>query len=237
MSLDTSSARRMTSHGSIAASHASLGPSHGSPGMQSSPALHGMSMQGSPRPHGSPSLHGSPNVRGSPNLHASPGLGLGQTPSRPSRDMRRASAKGSIGRPSVSLLFSTSNPQIASYYPPEDEHHAELMNWVNTILPPQYPRAAYFPNSFISGEVIFLIVKHLSGVEPNPPLSPNAFARDATGQPNVEGLFAMMDCVIDAGIDSAGVSLNEIRAGDPSAIATLLDSVRAWATKRAIGAQ
>jgi hypothetical protein len=128
----------------------------------------------------------------------------------------------------------TNNPQIASYYPPDDEHHADLMQWVNMVLPPQYPRAAYFPNSFISGEVIFLIVKHLSGIEPSQPLPPSAFARDSTGQPNVEGLFAMMDCVIDAGIDSAGVSLNEIRAGDPAAIATLLDSVRAWAKEKGV---
>jgi len=108
------------------------------------------------------------------------------------------------------------------------------MAWVNQVLPPQYPRAAYFPNSFISGEVIFLIVKHLSGIEPNPPLPPSAFSRDSTGQPNVEGLFAMMDCVIDAGIDSAGVSLNEIRAGDANAVATLLNSVRTWARARGI---
>lgn len=164
------------------------------------------------------------------------GSSLNQTPSRPSRDTRRAStSKGSVGRPSVSCSTAIgSNSQIASYYPPEDEHHAELMQWVNTVLPQQYPRAAYFPNSFISGEVIFLIVKHLSGVEPNPPLSATAFNRDPNGQPNVEGLFAMMDCVIDAGIDSAGVSLNEIRAGDAAAVATLLDSVRAWAHAKGV---
>lgn len=155
----------------------------------------------------------------------------GGTPSRPSRDTRRPSmSKSSTGRPSV----SQSRPSVASYYPPEDEHHAELLNWVNATLPAQYPRAAQFPNSFISGEVIFLVVKHLSGIEPKPPVPPSAFARDATGQPNVEGLFAMMDCVIDAGIDSAGVSLNEVRAGDPNAIATLLDSVRNWAVPRGL---
>ncbi|KAL1413569.1 hypothetical protein Q8F55_001343 [Vanrija albida] len=150
--------------------------------------------------------------------------GLMPTPSRPSRDTRRAStAERSAGRPS-----------IGSYYPPEDEHQAELLTWVNKTLPPQYPRAAQFPNSFISGEVIFLLVKHLSGIEPKPPVPSSAFAPDPTGYPNVEGLFAMMDGVIDAGIDSAGVSLNDVRAGDATAITNLLDSVRSWARTKGV---
>jgi hypothetical protein len=133
------------------------------------------------------------------------------------------------------LLPVTNSPQIArTSYPPENKDHADLLMWVNTVLPAEYPRAAYFPNSFISGEVIFLLVKHLSGLEPAAPLSPDAFSRDANGQPNVEGLFAMMDCVIDAGIDSAGVSLNEVRAGDANAIATLLESVRSWARSQGL---
>lgn len=106
------------------------------------------------------------------------------------------------------------------------------MQWVNRTLPPQYPRVAHWPNSFVSGEVIFLIVKHLAGLEPVPPVPASAFSPDQSGLANVDGLFAMMDIVIDAGIDSAGVSLNDIRAGDAHAITQLLQGVRGWAAQR-----
>lgn len=131
------------------------------------------------------------------------------------------------------MLGALAKQQVnSSYYAPENEEHAELLKWVNDTLPPQYPRAAHFPSSFMSGEVILLLVKHLSGVEPNPPVPSSAFAPDATGLPNVEGLLAMGETVIDAGVDSAGVSLNEIRAGDVQAITHLLETVRSWARQK-----
>lgn len=133
---------------------------------------------------------------------------------------------------SITIMMSVSNPQVNSYYAPDNEEHAELLKWVNETLPPQYPRAAHFPSSFMSGEVILLLVKHLSGIEPNPPVPSSAFAPDATGLPNVEGLLAMGETVIDAGVDSAGVSLNEIRAGDVQAITHLLETVRSWARQK-----
>ncbi|EJT49524.1 phospholipid binding protein [Trichosporon asahii var. asahii CBS 2479] len=162
-------------------------------------------------------------------------------PSRPGRDTRRASTGRSSngGRPISSVGAgrpnSTGRPSIASYYPPDDDPNpqaADLMQWVNRTLPPQYPRVAHWPNSFVSGEVIFLIVKHLAGLEPVPPVPASAFSPDQSGLANVDGLFAMMDIVIDAGIDSAGVSLNDIRAGDAHAITQLLQGVRGWAAQR-----
>lgn len=120
-------------------------------------------------------------------------------PSRPSRDTRRPSTIG--------------------------QH--PLVEWVNQTLPQQYPRASSLPGSFVSGEVIFLLVRSLSGIEPNPPVPPNAFAPEG-GKPGVSGLFAMMDLLIDAGVDTAGVSLNDIREGDHDSIVRLLESVKGW---------
>ena len=44
----------------------------------------------------------------------------------------------------------------------------------------------------------------------------------------MSGLFAMMDLLIDAGVDTAGVSLNDIREGDHDSIVRLLESVKGW---------
>ena len=122
-------------------------------------------------------------------------------PHRPSRDFRR---------PSTNL------------------DHQALVDWVNEKLPPAYPKASNLPDSFVSGEVIFLLVRGLSGIEPSPPVPPNAFARDSAGEPGVEGLFAMMDILIDAGIDTGGVTPKEVREGDDMSIARLIECIKAW---------
>ena len=50
--------------------------------------------------------------------------------------------------------------------------------------------------------------------------------------PGLSGLFSMMDILIDAGIDTAGVSINDVRLGDAAAIARLLESVKGWNDRR-----
>lgn len=109
----------------------------------------------------------------------------------------------------------------------DDPHARELVEWVNAHLPPSYPKAASLPGSFVSGEVIFLLVRALSGLEPSPPVAPNAFAPEG-GLPGLSGLFAMMDLLIDAGIDTAGVSINDIRQGDKACISRLIESIQVW---------
>ena len=110
--------------------------------------------------------------------------------------------------------------------------HTSLLAFVNSTLPAQYPRATSFPGSFVSGEVIFLLVRSVSGIEPSPPVPPSAFAKDPDGKPGVDGLFAMMDMLLDAGIDPVGVSLNEVREGNREAIGKLVGSVKAWCERR-----
>ena len=122
---------------------------------------------------------------------------------------------------------------MASFYTADDDSHGDLLSWVNSLLPPPYPKATSFPESFVSGEVIFLLVRSVSGIEPQPPVPPKAFAPDPDGLPGLSGLFSMMDMLIDAGVDTAGVSINEIRMGDSGGIARLVESIRAWTNERA----
>lgn len=126
-------------------------------------------------------------------------------PSRPIRDNRRPSAAFDNG---------------------------PLLQWVNDNLPPPYPKASSLPESFVSGELVFLLVRSLSGIEPNPPIPPSAFSPESDGKPGLEGLFAMMDMLIDAGIDTAGVTLNEVRQGDVPSITKLIENIQAWQERR-----
>lgn len=134
------------------------------------------------------------------------------TPSRPSRDTRRPS---NAERP-LTIASKT-----------EDPKERELLEWVNTHLPSAYPKASGIPGSFMSGEVLFLLVRALSGIEPHPAVPPSAFASE-NGMPGLSGLFAMMDIMIDAGIDTAGASINDIRQGDKGSICRLIESVQSW---------
>ncbi|WVQ95020.1 hypothetical protein IAU59_002112 [Kwoniella sp. CBS 9459] len=147
------------------------------------------------------------------------------SPGRPSRDTRRPSSNVSAAaRPSVASVYQSDEGKNDS---------AELVRWVNSLLPTAYPRASALPQSFVSGEVIFLLVKHLSGIDPNPPVPPQAFAPEPNGQPGVEGLLAMMDLVIDAGVDTVDVSINDVRNGEPAQIRKLLTSIKTWNETRA----
>lgn len=167
------------------------------------------------------------------------------TPSRPSRDERRPSTTQAAPapRPAVSRLFVSSGATLTwqtmmsgKSSINDDPHSRELVQWVNSHLPPPYPKASSIPSSFASGEVIFLLVRSLSGIEPSPPVPPNAFAPEG-GLPGLSGLFSMMDILIDAGVDTAGVSINDVRSGDKGQICTLLESVRAWNNARSGVAQ
>ncbi|KAL7422543.1 hypothetical protein Q5752_003191 [Cryptotrichosporon argae] len=163
-------------------------------------------------------------------------------PARPSRDNRRPASQAPrdsvVGDRPTSLMSAKTTQQAPSLYnttSATSESYTDILAWVNQTLPPPYPKASSLPKSFTSGELIFLLVRHLSGIEPQPPVPPTAFSRDSADG-GVEGLFAMMDLLVDANIDPVGVTLNEIRAGDAPAIAKLLRSIKAWTETRGVAA-
>ncbi|WVQ71946.1 hypothetical protein IAR50_001488 [Cryptococcus sp. DSM 104548] len=162
------------------------------------------------------------------------------SPGRPDRDSRRpsshisqntqntqrASTGGVLGP--VSSRGSANALGGNSFHPEDTSEAPQLVQWVNEHLPDIYPRATSFPQAFASGEVIFLLVKSLSGIEPSPPVGPEAFQPDPSGQPGIEGLFAMMDMLVDSGVGIEGVSINDVRTADEAGILRLLKDVRSW---------
>lgn len=145
-----------------------------------------------------------------------------------SRPLASPKMGNSLGSPRMPSMAIPHRPSRDFRRPSTNVDREALVDWVNEHLPPPYPKASALPDSFVSGEVIFLLVRGLSGIEPNPPVPPNAFARDPSGGPGVEGLFAMMDILIDAGIDTAGVTPGEVREGDTQAIARLIEAIKSW---------
>ncbi|TYJ58064.1 hypothetical protein B9479_001159 [Cryptococcus floricola] len=165
------------------------------------------------------------------------------SPGRPDRDSRR---------PSSHVSQTTQNTQRAStlgageamgavpsrgsgkalsgisFNPVDASEAPQLVQWVNEHLPEIYPRVTSFPQAFASGEVIFLLVKSLSNVEPSPPVGPEAFQPDPNGQPGIEGLFAMMDMLVDSGVGIEGVSINDVRTADEAGVLRLLKDVKSW---------
>ncbi|KAE8541780.1 hypothetical protein D1P53_001953 [Cryptococcus gattii VGV] len=178
---------------------------------------------------------------------ASQNLGVGTSPARPSRDMRRPSSNFSQNTqkpassappppvPAPALLAAGRSQNSGDA--PSDIEAPQLLEWVNTHLPPACPRATALPQSFTSGETIFFLVKSLSGVEPNPPVAPGAFQPEADGLPGLDGLIAMMDMLVDAGVKIDGISINEVRMGDTNGMVRLLKSVQDWYESGQAGAQ
>jgi hypothetical protein len=126
---------------------------------------------------------------------------------------------------SVLTRWCHANKQIASAYEPEAPQEQELLQWVNANVPPSV-RATAFPGSFTNGLVITRLAEQLSGATETTP--DDVFAPMSNGAPSVDGLFAMMDTLIDHGFDTAGVSPGDVLGGDRAAIGRLLGSVRAY---------
>lgn len=143
---------------------------------------------------------------------------------------------GAAAAPVTSQTSSSSAPGAPSNVSTSEA--PQLLEWVSTHLPATYPRTTLsLPESFVSGEIIFSLVKSLSGVEPSPPVSPAAFEREADGQPGLGGLIAMMDMLVDAGVKIDGISINEVRVGDKNGVVRLLKSVQDWYESGQAGVQ
>ncbi len=55
----------------------------------------------------------------------------------------------------------------------------------------------------------------------------------ASGDANIDGLFMMMDRCIDEGVNTVGVSINDVRLGHGEEIRKLLESLKRWGEAKA----
>jgi hypothetical protein len=103
-----------------------------------------------------------------------------------------------------------------------------LLDWFNARLPFDLPeRATSLSTSFADGKLVTRLIETYCHPE-----SSSAIPAVAPGEPNLEGLFTMMDKCIDEGVDTVGVSINDVRLGHEEETARLLVSLKGWIEQR-----
>ncbi len=110
-----------------------------------------------------------------------------------------------------------------------------LLAWINSHIPPTCPKARRIPDSFTNGQIITRCIEHVAGpaLSSPPPQGDVIFAPTSSGVPSVDGLFMMMDRCIDEGVDTAGVSINDVMSGNEREIVKLLENLRTWGDAKA----
>lgn len=128
----------------------------------------------------------------------------------------------------------------ASHVDPKSTHRegdAQLLEWVNSHLPPTCSeRATDLGTSFISGKLISRLIEHIQNRNSTSEIgiSPDEHFVPVGHEPNLEGLFAMMDKCIDEGVDTVGVSINDVRLGHVDETRKLVESLKTWGEARRV---
>ena len=112
---------------------------------------------------------------------------------------------------------------------------AGLLDWYNARLPFDLPeRANSLSTSFTDGKLVTRLIETYCHPESSSaiPAEESIFTPVAPGEPNLEGLFTMMDKCIDEGVDTVGVSINDVRLGHEDETRRLLVSLKGWIEQR-----
>lgn len=116
-----------------------------------------------------------------------------------------------------------------------DTSSRALLEWYNSRLPRDLPeRATSLSTSFADGKLVTRLIERYCHPESSSaiPAEENIFDPVAPGEPNLEGLFTMMDKCIDEGVDTVGVSINDVRLGHEDETTRLLVSLKGWIEAR-----
>ncbi|KAG9127426.1 polar growth protein [Ceratobasidium sp. 392] len=135
-------------------------------------------------------------------------------PTRPSRDMRPRMSK------TVSRASGLST----------DEQN--LLEWVNSKLPPTCPLAQDLSMSMASGLILFRLAEAVKEVDSGVPDS--AFPQ-GPGDDRLDGLFKLFDFLLDNDVRMGAVSINDVRNGNGEKIAQLVRALKGWDEKRRAG--
>ncbi|KAG7530680.1 hypothetical protein FFLO_04850 [Filobasidium floriforme] len=166
------------------------------------------------------------SLEGSPTAGKRSTLGPGMSaPGRPSRDLRRPSE----GRPGTTVRVTPMAPSARL------GDTSGLLDWFNARLPFDLPeRATSLSSSFADGKLVTRLIETYCHPESSSaiPAEEAIFTPVAPGEPNLEGLFTMMDKCIDEGVDTVGVSINDVRLGHEEETARLLVSLKGWIEQR-----
>ncbi|CAE6471462.1 unnamed protein product [Rhizoctonia solani] len=132
-------------------------------------------------------------------------------PTRPSREMR----------PRVSKSASRASALSAG--------EQELVEWVNSKLPPTCPLAEDLSTSMSSGRILFRLAESIKEVDSG--VSDSVFPQ-GPGDDRLDGLFKLFDFLLDNDVRMGAVSINDVRNGNAEKIAQLVRALKIWDEKR-----
>ncbi|KEP48673.1 SH3 domain-binding protein 2 pleckstrin-like (PH) domain protein [Rhizoctonia solani 123E] len=132
-------------------------------------------------------------------------------PTRPSREMR----------PRVSKTASRTSALSSG--------EQELVEWVNSKLPPTCPLVDDLSASMASGLVLFRLAEAIKEVDSG--VSDSVFPQ-GPGDDRLDGLFKLFDFLLDNDVRMGAVSINDVRNGNAEKIAQLVRALKVWDDKR-----
>lgn len=120
--------------------------------------------------------------------------------------------------------------QPTSSTPPlkQPESPAELLQWVNTSLPQSSPKASSFGTSFRSGQLLYLLIRSLSG-ETRPTLEEQSQYYEVTADNSLDHfdtIFELFDFMDAQKIKTGDVSMGEVLNGQEAPTMKLVNAIR-----------
>ncbi|GJJ07548.1 hypothetical protein Clacol_001750 [Clathrus columnatus] len=149
------------------------------------------------------------------------GNGVGTAPKRPSRNGRSASTSSNVK--------STPNSTPSGTAPVDNvqSSEAELVDWANSLLSPQY-KIRDVTTDLNSGLVLLRLAESIKGRPSEPSIPDSLF----TGENNLDGMFKLFDFLLDNEVKMGGISINDINHGRRDKTIQLLKALKNWGEKR-----
>lgn len=147
----------------------------------------------------------------------------GQTPPSPTANSRFVPSSPTRRLPDPPPVL----PPVATVMSPKRDANSDLLDWVNSRLPPGTPKATNFTTSWRSGQLILRLAEVLSG-RVKPGLDDAKFARiKPDSDEELDVGFDVYDFLtLDLAIETGDVSLGELMRGERQQIIKLVEAVR-----------
>ena len=106
----------------------------------------------------------------------------------------------------------------------------DLIEWANGHLPAAH-QITDPSGSLCSGLALLRLAEDIKGSPSSPPVPDSAFPSSPNDE-RLDGLFRLVDFLLDNDVKMGTVSINDIRQGRREKIVQLLQALRAWEDKR-----
>ena len=135
-------------------------------------------------------------------------------------------------------------PQNSAFLKPKEKRSSSrsalnpsdsrLVEWANSHLPPAL-QVDDPTTSFFGGLALLRLAESIGGIPCFPAVPDSAFPVDPTDN-DLDGLFHLFDLLLDNGVPTGSVCINDIRQGKRGKILQLLKALKSWEDRRGVHA-